>query len=259
MNTLKDRPRGYATSRKDFERAVGKLVRLSASLNGTPSQSGRQYWSSILAAKLTLSAMTLDKIIPKSASPASHDLWDLSSVAALARMLTENYLLLHWLCVETEDADLWQFRFRTLSLVDNRSRYRLTAEVEGQPEPDDFLQAQREAAELLAETRAFQALSPSQQRELLKGTKTPFVQDEVVKRLNLDRNEFRRFYRYLSAFVHTSTVSFFRVEAQARSNGEYNAYEAGALQGCMEFAAHLISRAVRELRAIHRDEHERSA
>jgi hypothetical protein len=251
MAKVRERPQDYAASRVRFQRAVEKLVALSAHLNGTPSGHGREYWSSILAAKLTLSAMTLDKIIPKIASPASKDLWDLSSVAALVRVLAENYILLHWLCVETEDQDLWLFRFTALTIVDNRSRYRLTQEVEGQPEPEDFVSAQQALAEHLSATQNFQKLTPSQQKELLKGLKTPFIQDEVVERLEIDRDDFRKFYRYLSAFVHTGTVSWIRVEDQGRCNGEFNAYEAGAIQTCMEFAGQLIVRAVKDLRAIH--------
>lgn len=251
MAKVRERPQDYAASRVRFQRAVEKLVALSAHLNGTPSSHGREYWSSILAAKLTLSAMTLDKIIPKIASPASKDLWDLSSVAALVRVLAENYILLHWLCVETEDQDLWLFRFTALTIVDNRSRYRLTQEVEGQPEPEDFVSAQEALAGHLSATQNFQKLKPSQQKELLRGLKTPFIQDEVVERLEIDRVDFRKFYRYLSAFVHTGTVSWIRVEDQARCNGEFNAYEAGAIQTCMEFAGQLIVRAVKDLRAIH--------
>lgn len=252
MKAPKTRPQGYAASRKAFSAAVGKLARRSAHLGGTPSQNGRQYWSSILAAKLVLTALTLDKIVPRTASPGTDDLWDLSSIAALVRVLAENYLLLHWLCVETEDSDLWQFRITAMTLVDNRSRYRLTEEVEGVPEPEVFVTAQRDLADHLAKTQAYQTLPASRQRELLKGAKLPFIHDDVVEQLGLDRENFRRFYRYLSAFVHTGTVSFFRVEEHARCNGEFNAYEAGAVQGCIEFASLLISRTARDLRAIHR-------
>lgn len=251
MATMKERPKGYAEARERFRRAVEKLVTMSVRLNGTPSTHGRQYWSSILAAKLTLSAMTLDRIIPKVASPASKDLWDLSSVAALVRVLAENYILLHWLCVETEDQDLWLFRFTALTIVDNRSRYRLTEEIEGHPEPEAFTSAQQALAERLSATRTFQDLTPSQQREVLKGTKMPFIHDEVVDGLEIDRDEFRKFYRYLSAFVHTGPISWIRIEAQGRSTGEFNTYESGAMQTCMEFAGRLLTRAVKDLRTIH--------
>jgi len=254
MKVPKTRPSGYAASRREFSATVGKLVRRSANLGGTPSRNGRQYWSSILAAKLALTAITLDRIMPRTAAPGTDDLWDLSSIAALVRVVAENYLLLHWLCVETEDADLWQFRITAMTLVDNRSRYRLTEEVEGTPEPDVFVTAQKDLGDHLAKTQAYHALPASQQREVLKGAKLPFIHDDVVEQLGLDHENFRRFYRYLSAFVHTGTVSFFRVEEHARCNGEFNTYEAGAVQSCMEFASLLISRTVRDLRAIHRED-----
>jgi|GEM_PF-5849685 len=248
MNSHSD---DYGTARADFHDAVSELVRMSATIGGSPSKNGRQYWSSVLAAKMTLNAMTLDKIVPRVASAGSEDLWDISSIAALVRVFAESYLLFHWLCVETETTELWDFRITALTIADNRARYRLTQEVEGEPEPSEFTNAQENLAKHLDTIGLFHGLSPQRQKDLRKGAKSPFVQDDVLDRLNLDRGMFRRFYRYLSSFVHTGTVSFFRVEEHGRGNGEFNEYEATMVLGCLHFMIELLQCVVREMRRLH--------
>lgn len=195
--------------------------------------------------------MTLDRIIPKSASSGSGNLWDLGSIATLVRGLAENYLLMVWLCVQTEIEALWKYRITALTIVDNRSRYRMTAEVEGQPEPADFVAAQQGPADKLSAMPLFQALEPRRQREILKGDKLPFIQDDVIASLGMDQASFRRFYRYLSAFVHTGTISFFRMEDHGRGNGEHNAYEERAMIAFMEFTVLVIRNAVADIEGIH--------
>lgn len=244
----------YRTSRRLLHAAIEDLVGLSASLNGTPSRHGRDYWSSLLLTKLTLTSMTLDKIVPKTEGKNNKELWDLTSIAALVRILAENYLLLFWLCTKTRDRALWDYRITLLTIADNRSRYRLTAEVEGEPEPDDFLAAQRNLGEQLAQMPLFQVLAPKRQRELLRGDKMPFIQDDVINSLEIDSLSFRRFYRYLSSFVHTGTISFFRMEAQGRGQGESNDYEANAILVAMEFARMVLHAAKLDIEKIHSSE-----
>lgn len=241
----------YDAVRASFHKAVGELVRLSTTLRGAPSENGRQYWSSVLAAKMALTSMTLDKIVPRHASTQSRDLWDIGSVAALVRVLAENYLIFHWLCVETETEELWKFRITVLTIADNRARYRLAQENESEPEPVEFVKAQAKLAELLTAMAMFQALPQRCQTELLKGTKSPFVQDEVVDCLEINRDTFRKLYRYLSSFVHTGPVSFFRVEEHGRGNGEYNEYEATMVFACLHFMVDLLQAAVRNLNKLH--------
>lgn len=185
----------FVASRASLRCAVEDLVAWSVSQNGKPSQDGRDYWSSILLAKLTLTSMTLDKIVPKSAANEDAELWDMTSVAALVRILAENYLLFFWLCVETDTKELWDLRITLLTIADNRSRYRLTAEMEDEPEPEDFLSAQQALAERLQTMPSFLSLPPRRQRDLLKGDKTPFIHDDVIDALPIDRLSFRRFYR----------------------------------------------------------------
>jgi hypothetical protein len=243
----------YHETRKALHEAVAALVDLSVSLAGSPSEHGRQYWSSILLAKMTLTAMTLDRIVPERCSSNAEDLWDLTAVAALVRVLAENYLLLHWLCVETEDEALWQFRITAMTLVDNRSRYRMTAEVEGETEPADFQSAQQALGETLSAMPLFQALEAGCQKDLLRGNKSPYIHDDVVESLDLDfdRHTFRRLYRYLSAFVHTGTTSFFRMEAHGRGNGEFNDYDASAMTACAGFAHQILRGAASGIERIY--------
>jgi len=247
LSDLEPLAAGYEESREAFSQAVNNLVGLSAANEGKPSNHGREYWAFILVAKLAVTSMTLDKIAPKSVNPDSGELWDLSSVTTLARVLVENYLMLVWLCVETEKQDTWDFRLTALTIVDNRARYRLTQEVEGEEEPDDFKVAQSKLGARLSVTKCFRGHEPRKQRELLRGNKMPFIQDDVIGRLNMDQPEFCRMYRYLSSFVHTNTISFFRMADHNRGKGEFNTYEAATMSGVFLFAAHVIECAIEDV------------
>lgn len=252
LAALKNDPSAYRDARKRFHVAVRNLVALSANLGGTPSHHGREYWSSILLSKMTLTSMTLDKIIPKVGSAKSTELWDLSSIAVLVRALAENYLLMFWLCIEPEDEQTWQFRITALTIADNRARYRMTAEVEGQSEPMDFVKAQRTLADKLTGNALFQQLNAGAQRDILKGNKAPFIQDDVIECLKIDRANFRSLYRYLSAFVHTGTISFFRMEQHQRGNGEFNDYDALAVIALMEFSILAVEAAIVDVKRLHK-------
>ena len=234
----------YNNVRRVFHDSVEQVVLRSVSLNGTPSVHGRQYWGSILLAKLAVTGMTVDQLAPTLIGKRSKFAWDLSSIATLVRTIAENYLMFYWLCVETENDDLWHFRFALLSVVDNRSRLKLTADMEGSSEPEDFLNAQLRLAMKLRSMPLFQALPEKRQRELLKGDRLPFIQDDVMNALPLDRTTFRKLYRYLSAFVHTGTISFFRNEQNKRGDGERNWYDMVAIGGALELATVVLDRAL---------------
>lgn len=229
-------PELYRTGRRDFHKLVGQVVARSVEIGGTKSERGRGYWWSILLSKIALNGMTLDKIIPQVGTKKSRQLWDLGSVAALVRVLAENYLMLVWLCVQTEEKAVWDYRITVLTIAENRARFRLTAEIEGEAEPEDFLSAQRALAEHLASMPIFQALPPGQAKQILRGDKLPFIHDEVMGGLDIDRLQFRRFYRYLSSFVHTGPISFMRMEEHERGQGEFNAYEGRAIWSAMGLA-----------------------
>lgn len=241
----------YEEARKELDGLVGELVALSVGIGGVPSANGRQYWSSVLLAKVTLTCMTLNSLVPRTASKSSREVWDLGSIATLVRGIAENYFLMHWLCVETEDEALWAFRIALLQLVDNRARYRMIDEIEGEEEPEAFVTAQRSHADHLATMELWHRIEPKRQKELLKGDRLPFIQDDVVEKLEVDRLSFRRLYRYLSSFVHTGTISFFRAEKQGRGNGEYNLYEANSILVCMVFANMVLGALIADMRSIH--------
>lgn len=244
-------PRKYKDARHRFGLEVNKAAGLSTKLNGSRSNHGREFWSSILFAKLVLSALTVNKILPNRPSRSSRELWDLASIATLVRGMAENYLMLYWLCTETENADLWDLRITLLTMCDNRARYRMTAELEGEPEPTDFANAQFNLSQHLWKNSLFTALPENRKKSLIKADKFPFIQDEVISCLVVNKDLFRRYYRYLSSFVHTGTISFFRMQEQRRGGGEFNDYDANAMGGAMELAILALKGATVDVKSIH--------
>lgn len=241
----------YIEARTSFRIAVEQAVSISVSINGVKSNSGREYWSSVIFSKLVLSAMTLDKIAPINPNENSVELWDLGSICTLARGLAENYLILHWLCFETAEKELWDLRITLLTLCDNRSRFRLVDEVEGEPASDCFEQAQLNVSKDLSKNPIFASYDEKRKRALIKADKLPFIHDEVIASLPIDPVLFRKFYRYLSAFVHTNTISFFRMAEQNRGSGEFNHYDANNIAGALDLVTLAISGAVKGMRSVH--------
>jgi len=237
-------PEIYRAARRDFHKLVNHVVSRSVEIGGSKSEGGREYWWSILLAKIALSSMTLDKLVPQIGTGKSRQLWDLGSVATLVRVLAENYLMLVWLCVQSEDKAVWDYRITALTIAENRARYRLTAEIEGEAEPEAFVNAQRALAGQLSQMPIFQSLPAGQAKQILRGDKMPFIQDDVIGGLDIDKLQFRRFYRYLSAFVHTGPISFMRVEQQKRGQGEYSSYEGRAIWSAMAIAIIILEAVV---------------
>lgn len=240
----------YRGVRNRYREATSSSVSYSVQISGTPSTHGRQYWSSILFTKLCLSAITVDRMSPHVPARTAGEIWDISSVATLVRAMAENYLLLYWLCTETDNDDLWAYRITLMSIIDNRSRYRLTSDLERSPEPEEFIQAQTSLTARLANMPLFTSLPEKRQRELLRGDRLPFIQDDVVDALSVDSASFRKLYRYLSSYVHTGTISFFRIEQQRRGTGEKNDYEMEAIGACLEFASLVLGSALRDMEVI---------
>lgn len=233
--------------RDQYHLAVDRLLGISAGHRGSKVRHGREYWASILTSKLCVTSMTLDKILPKKPHPESEELWDLSSVASLVRVLIENYLLMYWLCLTDHNEDTWQFKITALTIMDNRARFRMMHEIEGAEEPDEFIQSQEALIEMIEKTTTYQNLTDIKQREVCRGNKLPYIQDDVIEALTMEKTEFRRIYRYFSAFVHTGTVSFFRMEKQQRGDGGFNVYDAGGILAALALAELTLRTAASDL------------
>lgn len=240
----------YLKYKSDLKKIIRVAVTLSYHMNGTKTENGRQYWSSILFTKLVVSSITLKEICP---SPGKNSHWDFSSVASIARSNAELWLFFVWLCVETIDDDEWYFRIRVFWLMDNRARFRLMEEIGDDPKEHEYLQRQIEIRHELDRSKIFRSLTDKRKNEIMKGDKHPYIQDEILDRIGKDKKNFRGYYRYLSSFVHTGPVSVFRMQEHNRGNGDENPYDRSAISAAIMFSGSILAACIDQMMALHPD------
>lgn len=238
----------YVSHRAALKAMLRIATALSFHVGGQPSETGRQYWSSILFTKLVVSTITLHSICPY---PKTKSHWDLSSAAGIVRSNVELWLFFHWLCVETGDEEEWFFRVRLFWLMDNRARFRLISDGGVDPNEEAFRKRQSEIIAELQSSRIYTDLPSKRQAELARGDKLPYIQDDILERLSVDRPAFRMSYRYMSSFVHTGPISIFRMAEHRRGNGDENPYDRLYLGYTIIIATQVLAACSDEMMKLH--------
>ena len=85
----------YVTVKAEFRAIVKRAERVSMGSAGIPSSGNRMFWASVLFTRLVVISKSIEKLLP---NPKPREHWDFSSVASLARNLSEAYIKYFWLC-----------------------------------------------------------------------------------------------------------------------------------------------------------------
>ncbi|PVX27913.1 hypothetical protein DD559_19440 [Sphingomonas pokkalii] len=231
----------YAGAKRDFVAKVSLAETVSRGCGNIPSDTNQHYWASVLFTRMVVTGKSVELLAPDP-RPSAH--WDFSAVASLVRNLAECYLYFFFLCVDDVPVVEKEARIIMLDLHDDGSRSKLFGELD-EPETDDEALAQRAVvrASLEACFRAnewLMALPEKRQRELLRGDKTPFVQDDVIDRTDLDRKHFRFLYRFMSAHTHSGPVAFYRMGEHGRGMGFKNSNDTMYMAWALEFGTRII-------------------
>ncbi|MBO9462473.1 DUF5677 domain-containing protein [Labrenzia sp. R5_0] len=193
----------YVRKRSEFLALTKRANRISLGSGGFPSTGVRMYWASVLFTRISVTAKSIEKLLPKP-KPGEH--WDFSAVASLVRNLLEATLAYHWLCGSNVSEPVREGRYILLCLHDYGSRRKLFPEsFSANKEVFDDLLRKFDSNSYLA------ALSDKKKKEALKGEKTPYIQDDVLVEMGIEQESFRTFYRFLSQHTHTGPLSYFRM------------------------------------------------
>jgi hypothetical protein len=195
-------------------------------------------FASILFTRICVSAKSIECLLPD-CRPKEH--WDFSAVASLTRNLAEAYLWYFWLCEDEVFPDVRAGRFILLYCHDNGSRGRLLPES-SPPQAKEVVTADLEAR--FDANPYLRTYSERARREALKGHKTPFVQDDVVERMGVNKEDFRFFYRFFSQHTHTGPISFFRVMEHGRGTGVETTLEKSYMIMAIMFACSVLQAAI---------------
>ena len=248
----------YGPARAAFGKLVSTADIVSVGASGISSPTPQHYWASVLFTRLVVTAKSIQVLTP-ALGPNTHV--DFSAVASIVRNLAECYLFFFFLCIDDVPQDQKDARIILLNLHDDGSRAKLFAEL-GEEELDDETRALRIVVRTDLETKFaansyLAALPEKRQRELLRGEKTPFVQDDVIDRTDLDKKNFRFLYRFLSNHTHTGPVAFYRMGEHGRGAGYRNEKDTFYMASALEFAATLLTPAIRDMSGLFSEAEER--
>ena len=213
VRTLSNAERSYLAELALYQTVIESTVVISVNQHGIDTD-GRGIRASRIYTRQTLTALSLDAILPRPSAAEPHDsiLWDIGSIASLARNLIEGYLGLYYFGIESITESEAELRFFLLQLHRNVEWYgvrKLTnAEDSSLKEFEEGIQTQKKRVE---EHPFLGSLTAEQRNRALRGaemykTKADFERELVVCK-NLRRN-----YRLLSNLVHPLPLSIERVD-----------------------------------------------
>jgi hypothetical protein len=230
----------YLAVRQEYRALCNRAVKVSRGSGGIFVDNNRLAYAAVLFTRITVMSKSIRQLLPD-CKPREH--WDFSAVASLTRNLMEAYLWYYWLCEDEVDEDVRKGRFILLYCHDYGSRDRMLPGT-FPPVEDDAVRA-----DLIARFDAnpyLRTFDEKARREALRGHKAPFVQDEVLERMGVGKEEFRSLYRFYSQHTHTGPVAFMRIlqENHDRGTGVETAHEKRYMIGAVDFAASVLVSAV---------------
>lgn len=228
----------YLKARAELRKLIKRAERISRGSGGIPSTGNTMFWSSILFMRLSVTAKSIDRLLP---DPKPREHWDFGAVASLVRVLLEASIVYNWLCGDGVDDDERKARFILLYLHDYGSRRRLF--------PEDFSENDPVYVDLVRqfdENSFLKCYDEKQRRVALKGEKTPFIQDDVLKQMESDPHQFRLLYRFLSQHTHTGPIAFYRIMEHDRGTGVETKHEKRYMLFAINAAWECLSQAIDE-------------
>jgi hypothetical protein len=207
MNKGRDNPTNNFASEEHFEGMMMFLSLISSKITGLPMTASHSLASGMIG-KICITAMSTQAIY-RGHEDKRLPFLDHSSIAVLCRTIIETSIM-YWYLMEEVSDDEWEFRLQVMKIHDAASRVRLFKRLIA--EAADNQRATLEALrDQLAAMPLFQTRT-EQQREKMLGGQLIYVNGmrPVVESMNFDEEYFDSVYNYLSSYVHSTPLSYFR-------------------------------------------------
>jgi hypothetical protein len=207
FNKRTDNPTHNFASEEHFEGIMMFLSLISSKITGRPMSLSHSLASGMLG-KICITAMSTQALY-RGHEDKRLPFLDHSSVAVLCRTIIETSIM-YWYLMEEVSEEEWEFRVHVMKIHDTASRVRLFKRMNA-----DVANNQRAALQALRDRLAamqlFQKRSAQQQQKMLGG-ELIYVNGmrSVVESMNFDEEYFDSVYNYLSAYVHSTPLSYFR-------------------------------------------------
>jgi hypothetical protein len=167
--------------------------------------------------KQTLSALSLDKLLPKQVFEEEAELWDISSIASLTRNIIEGYLSLYYFGLENISEEEAELRFILLQLHKNNEWYAIRKDEMLPIEISEFESVINDQKNKLKNHKFLPFLSASEQARVKQGKEMYVTKEKYESKLSVCK-DLRKIYRHLSNLVHPLPLSIERTD-NARGRG----------------------------------------
>jgi hypothetical protein len=207
MNKGGDDPTNDLAPEEHFEGAMMLLSLISSKITGLPMTLSHSLASAILG-KICITAMSAQALF-RGHEEKRLPFLDHSSIAVLSRAIIESSIM-YWYLMEEVSEEEWDFRLQVMRVHDAASRVRLFKRL-----VVDEAQNQRDTLKGLRDELTTMPLfcrRPKEQQVKLSAGEMIYVNGmrSVVGNMNFDEEYFDSVYNYLSSYVHSSPLSYFR-------------------------------------------------
>jgi len=194
-------------SEEHFEGIMMFLSLISSKIAGRPMTLNDSLASSMLD-KICTTAMSTQALY-RGHEDKRLPFLDHSSIAVLCRAIIETSIM-YWYLKEEVSEEEWKFRLQVMKIHDAASRVRLFKRIIADAANNQRATLRTLRDELTA-MPLFQKRPPQQQRKMLGG-EVIYVNGmrSIVESMNFDEEYFDSVYNYLSAYVHSTPLSYFR-------------------------------------------------
>lgn len=248
-----DLSRTYRDACTALTQALMTAFSVSQATRNLPSDNqARQYWASVLFARVCGFGGSLHRLLPESAANPRGNVYDFASVASICRSLFEGYLSFLYLCSPKLTSDQYIMRLRVVQLHDCTRRPEILRKIGATPDDVWFAEQATSLREDLQRNDTFNQLDPRRQSELLKGrTPTHLTQDEILAAEGGDTTSMRGIYEFLSSHTHSYPFSYWRTPDHGeRGTGRENEVEKGYLAMAAHLAAELLGACTEQMKKV---------
>ena len=230
--------------------AVEHAISLSHKIAGTPSDSPRQYWASVLFTRLCSAAISILHICPGSPANTGGTHWDFSALAPLVRSLVQISLMLFYLGTEAVGENESRARVLVMQLRDCKERLHLFQNFDANGERiRGFESATNHIRTELRANLYFARLQTPLRKRLLKGdTASILTESQILDRLGILDQKGRAFLWFISSHADVSPLAYYRTGDNNRGRGEENDADVHYMATALDLACDFIVRANSDMR-----------
>lgn len=206
-DAIADPHRKYASTKREFEILCEFASRLSQATSGRQVTAWEVGVASDLFSKICCHAITVQRLAPTGLTPVlpgASELWDLSSICAIVRCLSDSYYKLYYLAVDRVPAAERDFRQAVWELHGEQTRLRLL-QFNGNS-PDRLQHIRTDVDGLMRRVQAHQCYSrinEGQKNKIADGRLCQLMNNsDLSDRAGISKQYYKMVFDYLSSHVH---------------------------------------------------------